>query len=729
MEETREITSVEALKLRISPNWGLLLFALFGIVMLFVSDNLDDPARRNAFISFGVLMYVGILLTFVVNRWQRAFKAWFVIGMAVVAILGAERWLGIAGVIVLLPIPVSLASVLIGLKAGAWVAVGETVYLLAVADPGPFGRQEIRLMTTILIWVIYGCFVAAYLPLYQVADWVRDYYARAQSRLDENRDRKAELEAALDELKNANRQLVINNRRIEGLREIAEQAQRTKTAFVASVSHEFRTPLNMIIGLVGLMVEHPEKYAVALSPKMRKDLEVVHRNSQHLSRMINDVLNLTQMEAGRMTLNRERIDLAEVVQASVQAVRPLFESKDVEMCLHLDPDVPSIYCDRTRISQVILNLISNAARYVETGRITVAIHPRGAQAVEVSVADTGPGIAPEDVERIFLPFYQGEQSLWRDRRGTGLGLAISKKFVELHGGRMWLESELGVGSTFSFLLPISAPMEPVAKPGYKIIEDWVWRERAYRTNRALSAEVLTRQRLIVYDETWGLYPQLEKYLDDVELLGARSLEDALDLLQSSPTHMVMLNTAGPDGVWDRVRQIQNVAPDTPILTSAVPQARPPALKSEAAGYLIKPILQQDLQGVLDAVEAPVRRVMICDDDPELLDLIEQMLGICDPTLEVIKMIDGRQALDVMRKEPCDILLLDLMMPHFDGWQVYEAMKADPTLAHVITYFVTAQDPVDEMPRSPFLFASIHGGIPLHKLLACSREVSTLLLKP
>ncbi len=649
--------------------------------------------------------------------------------MSGVAILGAYQWLGVTAAIVLLPIPVCVASVLIGLQAGGVTAVTETVFLLLLGMGAALHVPDaLRFVTLILIWVIYGAFVAAYLPLYRVAEWVRDYYASAQSWLDENRDRKAELEAALDELRHANRQLAINNSRIERLREIAEQAQRTKTAFVASVSHEFRTPLNMIIGLVELMVDSPEKYAVALSPKMRKDLEVVYRNSQHLSGMINDVLNLTQMEAGRMTLNRERVDLGEIVEASVQAVRPLFESKDVEFHLHRDPDVPPAYCDRTRISQVILNLISNAARYVEEGSITVVIRKRGAQAVEVSVTDTGPGIAPDDVDRIFLPFYQGEQSLWRDRKGTGLGLAISKKFVDLHGGRMWLESELGVGSTFSFSLPISAPMEPVAKPGYKIIEDWVWRERAYRTDRALPAEALARQRLIVCDETGGLYPQLEKYLDDVELLGARNLDDALALLRSNPTHMVMVNTAGADGMWATVRSVQNAAPDTPILASAVPEARPPALKSEAAGYLIKPILREDLQAVIDEIGRPLRRVLVCDDDPDLLDLIEQMLGLCDPTLEVIKAVAGRQALAMMRCEPCDLLLLDVMMPDFSGWQVYEAMKADPALADVVTYFVTAQDPVEEVPRSPFLLAAMDGGISLHKLLACSREVSTLLLQ-
>lgn len=729
MEEARKVTAVEALKLRVSPNWAVLLFGLFGIVTLFISDNLVDPARRNAFIGFGVLLELAALAALAIPEARESLKAWFVTGVSLAAILAAQRWLGAASAVALLPVPVGMASVLIGLRAGAGLAAAETLLLLAWRGLSASSGDEMGVIIVILIWVVYGGFVAAYVPLYQVAGWIQDYYASAQSWLDENRDRKAELEATLEELKHANRQLAINNRRIEGLREIAEQAQRTKTAFVASVSHEFRTPLNMIIGLVGLMVESPEKYAVALSPKMRKDLEVVYRNSQHLSHMINDVLNLTQMEAGRMTLNRERVDLKEVIDASVEAVRPLFESKDVEIHRHLDPDVPPVYCDRTRISQVILNLISNAARYVDAGSITVAIQKRGAQAVEVSVADTGPGIAPEDAERIFLPFYQGEQSLWRDRKGTGLGLAISKKFVELHGGRMRLESELGVGSTFTFSLPISAPIEPVARPGYKIIEDWAWRERSYRTNRAMATEALTRQRLILFDETWGLYPQLEKYLDDVELLGARDIEQAIDLLRSNPTHMVMVNAAGPEGIWPKVQMLQRAAPETPILASSVPEARPSRLKSEAAGYLIKPVLREDLQAMLDEVGRPVHRVLVCDDDPDLLDLVEQMLGLCDPAIQVVKTTDGRQALVKMGRERYDLLLLDVVMPHFSGWEVYEAIKADPSLADVVTYFVTAQDPVEEAPRSPFLFAAMEGGISLPKLLACSREVSTLLLRP
>jgi signal transduction histidine kinase len=199
---------------------------------------------------------------------------------------------------------------------------------------------------------------------------------------------------------------MLANERTANLRAIAEEAQRTKTAFVANVSHEFRTPLNMILGLVELMVENPEIYAVSLSSSMRDDLNVVYRNCEHLANLINDVLDLTRMEAGYLTLHRERVDLQEIIEDSVTAIRPLMEKKRLALDVLVPDELPRVYCDRTRMQQVLLNLLSNAARYTDVGRITVQVVQQD-QHVVISVADTGPGICSEDVGRIFEPFFQG----------------------------------------------------------------------------------------------------------------------------------------------------------------------------------------------------------------------------------------------------------------------------------------------------------------------------------
>ncbi len=184
----------------------------------------------------------------------------------------------------------------------------------------------------------------------------------------------------------------------------------------------------------------------------------MRRNCEHLASMINDVLDLSQIEAGRLALHKEWVDWHEVIERALVIVRPLLAKKGIALHLSIPDDLPRIYCDRTRIRQVILNLLSNATRFTDEGSITVTVRAES-QYVVISVCDTGPGISAEDASRIFEPFQQGSFQQRRDQGGSGLGLSISKQFVELHGGRMWLQSEPGRGSTFSFRIPTSSPVD------------------------------------------------------------------------------------------------------------------------------------------------------------------------------------------------------------------------------------------------------------------------------
>jgi len=557
---------------------------------------------------------------------------------------------------------------------------------------------------------------------------LEEYFDRTQRFLEEARDRKAELDQALESLAHANRQLALTSERTAALRRIAEKAQKAKTTFVANVSHEFRTPLNMIIGLVDIMVEAPELYAVALSPRMREDLEVVHRNCEHLSNMITDVLDLTRVEAGRLALHRERVNLQKIIDLAVAVVRPLLEKKQLAVQITVPNDLPEVYCDRTRIRQVILNLVSNAARFTEEGEITIQV-VRQDQHVLVSVTDTGPGISQDDAERIFEPFCQGTSELWRDKGGSGLGLSISRQFVRLHGGRMWLESQLGGGTSFFFTLPISLSIEHIAGSGHQIREDWVWRERAFRTGQVVSAEQLVKPRVIICDETGALYPEFARYSDEVEFVDARELMQATQELRQCPAHALILNTATPDDLWPLVETAGQEAPGTPIVGCSVPRMVGCAIDAGALGHLIKPVTCADLEEAIQAVGKPVRRVLVVDDDPDVLRLFRRMLQVCDSTLEVATACSGEQAIVELRRTLPDLMLLDIVMLDMDGWQVLEAMNRDERIGDVPTFFVSAQDPADQPLVSRFLLATMNGGLPLGKLLTCSLEMSALLLKP
>jgi CheY-like chemotaxis protein len=508
---------------------------------------------------------------------------------------------------------------------------------------------------------------------------------------------------------------------------MAEEAEKNKTEFVAQVSHEFRTPLNMIIGLVGIMVDRPEVYAEELPPDLERDLIIVHRNCQHLSSMINDVLDLSRAEAGRLVLHKDWVSLAEVVGTAVAVVQPLIQNKQLALELSIPDTLPQLYCDRTRIRQVVLNLLSNAARFTEEGSITVRAVQRDTS-VMVSVEDTGPGIPPEESAVIFEPFSQSPSGRSTDLGGSGLGLAVSRRFVALHGGRMWLESELGHGSSFSFELPLSEPSPHAVRPGHQIREDWVWREESFRTEGAVRIDELTRPRVVVCDTTGGLAAHIPRCSDEAEFVHTCDLPHSLAELRNCPAHALVIN-ARREQLVSLLEEASRDVPGTPVIGCSVPRPEEHILATGAAGYLVKPVSCQDLKRAIDAVGRPVRRVLVVDDNEHVLHLLTCMLLICDGTLEVAVALTADQALAELRRALPDLVLLDIVMPDTDGRELFELMRGEAGTRPLPVYFVSACDPSDRPATSEVLAATQAGGISIGKLLQCSLNFSTLLLKP
>ena len=243
-----------------------------------------------------------------------------------------------------------------------------------------------------------------------------------------------------------------NARTYELEREAARQlreAEEMRRRFLANMSHALREPLNNIIGFSRLILKGIDG---PISEQQRSDLEIVHANGQHLLGLINDLLDVAQIEAGLMELEFKEVDLGELIQSVMATTSALVRGKDIQLRQEIHSDLPLIEADGTRLRQVLLKLLSNAAKFTDHGSITVRAWPEG-NSVQVAVADTGLGISEEDRRRVFVSFEQGEAGM-NHSRGIGLGLPLCKEFVEMHGGRIWLESEEGAGSTFNFTLPI-----------------------------------------------------------------------------------------------------------------------------------------------------------------------------------------------------------------------------------------------------------------------------------
>lgn len=710
----------------VSPKGIIAILAFFGLLFVLLSDTQPEVSARLELLYLTVVLYTVSVIAWLLDSWKPQIGRWFV----VIALLGIVNlglaWLDIPGFLSLFAIPTVLAAALISLSAATVVTLLQSTLLLALSPQIAVGANPVTVVLALAsIWTILGLMFAVYRPMSHITRWSWRNFQQAQTLLEEARDRKAELEQILDDLANANRQLALLNEKQAAMRVIAEEAQKTKAAFVAKVSHEFRTPLSMIIGLTDLLLETPKIYDRALPPRLLEDLQIVHRNCEHLSSLIDDVLDLSQIEAGHFALHREPVDLAQDIENSVTVVRPLLESKKLSLEMVVPVGLPKIYCDRTRIRQVILNLISNAVRFTDKGGIRIEVTQQ-AQDVIFSVNDTGPGISSQEAERIFEPFCQGSNNPWRDNGGSGLGLSISKQFVELHGGRIWLESKPGLGSTFFFKLPAIPPKSTVSRPQRWLGEDWVWSER--RSKPRLPS-LPFKQRIVMCDETGELASLWAHNTDEVEFIATRNLTEVQQELQQCPAHAVVLNTTSSQNLQLLVQDARVKAPDTPIIACSFSS---PLARAQAAGaftYLMKPVTREKLREAIEAIPRPVRQILVVDDNPDVQQLLARMINAYDNTIVVTTASSGEQALQELKARPPDLMLLDIVMPGLDGWQVLELMDQDGTVQTVPVIILSAQDPAAEPATSQLFLASMGQGVSASKLLRCSLELSALLLKP
>lgn len=270
--------------------------------------------------------------------------------------------------------------------------------------------------------------------------------------------RTQELFQSQQELKKAYQLLETTNLRLTAAEAAAVEANRLKTRFITNLSHELRTPLNAIINFSYIL---SKSHHGAVTREQADYLTRIHNSGELLLQIVNDLLDVAKIEAGQMELFKEQIDLAVLGQSVMTTVSGLVTDKPIELRQEIPPTLPQVIGDETRLRQVLLNLLGNAAKYTDRGSITLRAAQSNGGFLKVSVIDTGIGIRPEDFERIFEEFQQTEEAFALRKVGTGLGLPISKKFVELHGGKLWVESKPGHGAAFHFTLPVAPEVRPL----------------------------------------------------------------------------------------------------------------------------------------------------------------------------------------------------------------------------------------------------------------------------
>jgi CheY-like chemotaxis protein len=478
----------------------------------------------------------------------------------------------------------------------------------------------------------------------------------------------------------------------------------------------------MIMGFSEMIARSPDIYGSELPASLLADLDVIHRNSQHLSRLIDDVLDLSQVDADQIALTREWTPVQEIIEAALIAVRPLFDSKG----LYLRKEMPEglvAFCDPTRIRQVLLNLLSNAGRFTEEG----GVHLRAWQeedTLTVSVADTGPGIAAQDLGRLFQPFQQVDGSIRRRYGGTGLGLCISKRFIELHEGHIWVESEENVGTTFAFRIPV-APPPPTDETHYahSLAPGW---EYLQRTRPSKAPEPVVTPRLVILENGKVLGRLLSRYTDGIEIAPVTSLQQAMHALASEPARALLINDVSIGDTLRRLDEHVELPYGTPAIVCSVPGIHEAAGGLGVSDYLVKPISRETLLATLDRLGLRGKTVLIIDDQLEALQLFRRMLISEGCGYRILRATNGLQGMRILREQGADAVLLDLVMPRMDGFRFLAEKTQDPALRDIPVVVISACDPGGQPVVSNALAVTRKGGLSVPQLLSCIDTLSTTL---
>lgn len=457
-----------------------------------------------------------------------------------------------------------------------------------------------------------------------------------------------------------------------------KDASEAKSRFLASMSHELRTPLNAIIGFSELLVNEPA--GGYNQPRRVQFLDQIHKAGVHLLALINDILDLSKVEAGQMELRLTSFDLASTVNATVETVAPLVDQKKLNLQVESGEGIV-LFADEGKFRQMLLNLLSNAIKFTaEGGQITVSARQLDEE-VTVCVADSGIGITAHDQGRLFVEFQQLDQGAGRHEQGTGLGLALTKRLAELHGGRVWVESEFGSGSRFFFAMP-------VVTAGHESTN------AAIETGQQPAGPLV----MVVEDQESAaaiLSFTLKRAGYRVELVrnGREVLEKAIRLRPCAITLDILL--PDPDG-WDILRALKG-SPETrdiPVVVVSILDDRSLGFALGADDYMVKPVAREALlkfmarHGIRGSVHERSVRILAVDDDPVTLLLLKETL---EPQFTVLTASNGPSGIALARSERPDALILDLMLPGMSGFEVASTLKVDPATRQIPILILTAKD--------------------------------------
>ena len=593
--------------------------------------------------------------------------------------------LGYVNAALLLAIPVALSGLLVE-PASALPTAAMAILILLRQPQFPQAAvlaQSLALaLTGLVTWV--------------VADGLRTNLWHAWREAEHVTTLMREVRLHQEEVNRLNKALQVSNGLLKrSVRELAQaqreaaEARHLKEQFATTVSHELRTPLGIILGFLEVMQRYPEVYGeMTWPPRLRHDIDEIQNSAQYLAELVDDILDLARIEALKMPIHREHVAIADVVrEATSLASRILASKAGVSLRTVVPEDLPDLFIDRTRIRQVLLNLLANACRFTEQGSITVSAALQEDQVV-LAVADTGPGIPPDQLGSIFDEFRQADQLTLSEqhRAGKGLGLAIAKRFVQLHGGRIWAESEVSRGSTFYFSLPLSP--KQLSLLGVPVAES------------QLPGEERPMLVLVGEPEARAL---LERRLEGYVVAQVPDLAEARKFVRQNHPYAVIVG-APPESEGAQQGSPPPTLPEpVPVIQCTLPASSRVVDTDLFDAWLTKPIDSDRLRQAL-AQYPSARELLLVDDDRSFVRLLRRLLEAQGDRYRVSWAYDEQEALAKLRQQPVDVVLLDIALPGASGYSIAKHIR-EGSLHDLPIIAVTAMRPgLDGLAHPPHTFA-------------------------